>query len=492
MICPHCFSEVLFDLWVTAPIADDRTLYRTARGLEPVVAELPLGFLDLKRRLAEAPGIVIPKVTRATASACAERLEAANVTAKVVFHEPEGSEGRPKPRWTAAAIGSGLTRFVRERPGTAAAALITCGLIVAVIGLIEHDLRLPAGKTGSPISTQELALIAEHATVQLSCGERLGAGFFVAPDLVVTNAHVLCPDTAEVTVTSSDGRTGRGRVLDTDEWLDVGLVRVSGVDGVPLELADVTRLERGDPVVMMGSPHGMDFTLTRGIVSHPSRQILGISYLQVDAGINPGNSGGPLLEADGRAVGIVSMMVGQASNLGLALPVNYLADGPDALLANRPFDFDRDRWRERLQVAAEADRKMAAEARNNVSRPGLVAARFEGRGSVTALVVRWSDERPGDEHFSFDLSRGGAGLCSPTGDASRWRLISDGLEFEARGSRYMQWLERHHLARGVFASPVSLNMSGCPDPSSVIGSVLALRSGAPEADRVVIGADSRW
>ncbi len=490
-ICPHCRSEVLFDLWVTERVPDSRSVYHSARDLE-AVAEIPLGFLALKRGLEEAPGIVVPLVTRAMAAACETRLGAAGIATRIVYHRFDDSDLKVRAPRTAATVVAGGLRIARARPGTTIALALGLGLIAAVIMLGNGDERRDGPVEAEAITTQEIAVIAEKATVQLSCEQRLGAGFFVAPDLIVTNAHVLCANTPQVTVTLSDGRTTVGRIVRTDAWLDLGLVRVSGIKAWPLSLADATRLERGDPVVMMGSPRGMDFTLSRGIVSHPNRAMMGISYLQIDAGVNPGNSGGPLLDEGGHAVGVVSMMVGEANNLGFALPVNYLFDGPDALLAEHDVAYDAQRWAARIKTALEADRQVVAETRANVSRPGVVGAQIMRTGAVMALVVRWSDSRPREEHLRFALNRAGSELCSPSGIASRWQRVGDAID-DQQGSRYMMWLDRHGLTHAVYASPVQLGMAGCPDPTSVMGSTLILRNGAQHADQVVVGSDaSDW
>jgi hypothetical protein len=185
------------------------------------------------------------------------------------------------------------------------------------------------------------------------------------------------------------------------------------------------------------------------------------------------------------------MMVGSASNLGLALPVNYLFDGPDALLADHGVPFDRQRWAMRVNAATEADQKEVAEARANATRPAVVGAEIMGQGAVVAMVVRWSDFRPPNAHLSFTLSRSGSEICSPSGTASRWRRVTTGVN-EQQGSRYLMWLERHGLTHDVYASPVHLGMAGCPDPSSVVGATLVLRNGAQHANQVVVGFGSGW
>ncbi len=483
-ICPHCRGEVLVDLWVTATAVDSRTAYHVARELESI-PNLPIGFLNLKRGLEEAPGLAVPSVTRAIAVACEARLSQSGIATRTAHHSADSRDEEPHAsRSTASNRHTGF-RSVRDRPGTALAVVIGAILVVAVVATVVGDRWQDVAGPSNEIDTLKVATLAEAATVHLSCGQQLGAGFFVTPELVVTNAHVLCPGTSQINVTLSDGRTAEGRVLRADGWLDIGLVSVPGVAATPLTLGDAAALQRGEAVVMMGSPRGMDFTLSRGIVSHPNRAIMGISYVQIDAAVNPGNSGGPLLDRAGRAVGIVSMMVGSASNLGLALPINYLVDGLDPIFTDQDLTYDRQKWAERIEGAAEADRIEVFEIRANANRFGVVGAQLVEQGAVVAFVIRMSGTRPNESHLAFSLTRSGTELCSPSGIASQWKRVTPALE-GGRDSRYLMWLERHGMAHETYASAVHLGMAGCPDPASIVGATLKLRNGAAHIDQVII------
>jgi len=489
-VCPHCRREVLVDLWVDATAVDSRTAYYVAREVESI-PDLPIGFLDLKRGLEQAPGLVVPSVTRAVAAACEARLNQSGIATRTAHHTAESEdEEQHAPRSTASNRHNPF-QSVRDRPGTALAIVISIVLVVAVFAAVVGDRWQDVAGTSNEIDTQRVATLAEAATVHLSCGQQLGAGFFVTPEMVVTNAHVLCPGTSRINVTLSDGRTAEGRVLRADRWLDIGLVSVSGVAATPLTLGDAAALQRGEAVVMMGSPRGMDFTLSRGIVSHPNRVIMGVSYVQIDAAVNPGNSGGPLLDRAGRAVGIVSMMVGSASNLGLALPVNYVVDGIDAIFPDHDLTYDRQKWAERIEEAAEADRLDVSDFRANTNRSGVVAAQLVEQGAVVAFVIRMSGTRPNESHLAFSLTRSGTELCSPSGIASQWQRVTPALE-RGQNSRYLMWLERHGLAHETYASPVHLGMAGCPDPASIVGATLKLRNGATHIDQVIIEPGSMW
>jgi len=217
---------------------------------------------------------------------------------------------------------------------------------------------------------------------------------------------------------------------------------------------------------------------------------MGVSYLQIDASVQPGSSGGPLLDDQGRAVGIVSMMVGSTSGLGLALPVNYLVEGPDALLDSVAVEINRERWQARLSAAAGADRREIADLETEMRRPAVVGAFLEPPGAVVAIVVRWGSSPPGHERITFSLHGAGGSLCEPAGEVASWHRLTDRFRQET-GSRYLMWLERNGLMREMYAGPVHLQMRGCPNPSAVVGATLKLEGGCRHADRVRVESRSR-
>ena len=94
-------------------------------------------------------------------------------------------------------------------------------------------------------------------------------------------------------------------VTHQDPERDIAVLQVFGAGASALPMGDATTLVRGDVVYAMGTPAGLDFTFSEGIVSHPERHRRGLPYLQIDAGIAPGSSGGPVLDQFGNAVGMV-------------------------------------------------------------------------------------------------------------------------------------------------------------------------------------------
>jgi len=170
-------------------------------------------------------------------------------------------------------------------------------------------------------------------------GTASGSGFLIDKQgHVITNSHVVeGSDAVEVTL-GSDDTPYEAEVVGTDPATDVALLKVDApTDRLrPLALGDSSAVEVGDPVVAIGNPFGLDRTVTSGIVSAVQRQIQapnGFSISQViqtDAAINPGNSGGPLIDAQGRVIGINSQIQtgGSRGNVGIgfAVPINTARD----------------------------------------------------------------------------------------------------------------------------------------------------------------------
>lgn len=202
-------------------------------------------------------------------------------------------------------------------------------------------------------------------TVRTRSGEGTGSGLILSADgKILTNAHVVSEaDGGTLTVTFADGRTATAKVVGSDTASDLAVVKADGVDGLkPATLGDSDSVAVGDTVVAIGSPEGLTGTVTSGIVSALNRDVevpaseqgqgrlpfgspygsasageSGTSYkaIQTDASINPGNSGGPLLDMNGRVIGINSAIYSPTSGalgnssagsvgLGFAIPINQV------------------------------------------------------------------------------------------------------------------------------------------------------------------------
>ncbi len=163
-----------------------------------------------------------------------------------------------------------------------------------------------------------------------------GSGFIVSPDgYVLTCSHVVKDPTADYTVIVEPTKKYPAKVLDRDPLIDVAILKIEGKKFPYIELADSSRVELGETVVAIGNPLGeFEDTLSAGIVSGLSRKIKAYSgpmfkatslrgLIQTDAAINPGNSGGPLVNMEGKVIGINTAMIAGAQNIGFAIPINY-------------------------------------------------------------------------------------------------------------------------------------------------------------------------
>lgn len=159
-----------------------------------------------------------------------------------------------------------------------------------------------------------------------------GSGFIVTRDgQILTNNHVVDGvDKITVSVLLRDGskKTYPAKVLGNDPTYDLAVIKIEPDQDLPiLELGDSDALEVGEWVVAIGNPYGFEHSVTAGVISAKNRSIRTQEvnfddFLQTDAAINPGNSGGPLLNMDGKVIGINTAIIPYAQGLGFAIPVN--------------------------------------------------------------------------------------------------------------------------------------------------------------------------
>ena len=156
-----------------------------------------------------------------------------------------------------------------------------------------------------------------------------GSGFVIDSDgYILTNAHVVAR-AEQVSVVFADRRSFRAEIVGTDPQSDLALLRIDGRNLPVVAWGDSAALRAGDWAIAVGAPLERVQTVTAGIVSAIGRHSLGISdyedFIQTDAAINPGNSGGPLVDAQGRVIGVNTAFVAQnggGSGIGFAVPVN--------------------------------------------------------------------------------------------------------------------------------------------------------------------------
>ena len=164
-----------------------------------------------------------------------------------------------------------------------------------------------------------------------------GSGFLVESNgIVVTNKHVVSDSRAEYTIFTSDGEKHGVEILARDPIDDVAILRINAKEVPIVSLGDSSKVELGQSVLAIGNALGLfRNTVSLGIISGLSRSISAQAdpkspmtemrgLIQTDAAINPGNSGGPLVDMDGRAVGINAAIVYGAQNMGFSIPINVV------------------------------------------------------------------------------------------------------------------------------------------------------------------------
>ena len=174
-----------------------------------------------------------------------------------------------------------------------------------------------------PDSLEDVVSRTLPAVASITAGQSRGTGFFIRPDQVLTNAHVI---QGQTTATLQVGAAMYGaRVITVSPGSDLALLQVfnANPDQPVLSMGSVSNARVGQEVIAVGSALGvLSNTVTRGIVS-AIRQVGNITLIQTDAAINPGNSGGPLVDRSGLVIGVNSLAVAAQAGQGLAFAVGH-------------------------------------------------------------------------------------------------------------------------------------------------------------------------
>lgn len=212
--------------------------------------------------------------------------------------------------------------FVRAAERVSPAVVsIKCVRVVAVgpmFGLDEEFFR------GTPFEEFFREMMPPRTLRQRQVGQ--GSGVVIdSRGFILTNHHVVA-GAQSMAVHLQDGRTLQGRLVGADPRFDLALVQVnaSGLRAAPLGNSDT--LKPGQFAIAIGSPFGLENTVTVGVISATGRKGLGEGrigdFIQTDASINPGNSGGPLVNLNGEVIGINNMIVAPGQGIGFAIPIN--------------------------------------------------------------------------------------------------------------------------------------------------------------------------
>ena len=199
-------------------------------------------------------------------------------------------------------------------------------------------------KTGPVRSVRDLVNMLGEAVVQVRTPSGLGSGFIINDEgFLITNFHVIEGET-QISVEVYDQRDGQlerksykqVRIIAINKFEDIGLLKIEDKDAPKFKyvsLGGSDALAVGERVFAIGSPLGLERTVTEGILSTKTRQLQGALYLQTTAQINPGNSGGPLFNLSGEVIGVTNMKITFGEGLGFAIPVEtvkYFLEHRDA------------------------------------------------------------------------------------------------------------------------------------------------------------------
>lgn len=210
---------------------------------------------------------------------------------------------------------------------------------VAATAAVSHDpatLFYYSSRSGSPVGdVSSLVKQIGEAVVQVRTPEGLGSGFFINPDgYLITNFHVIEGET-EISVEvyhQKEGQLDREtykqvKIIAINKFQDLALLRIEDKNAPKFKyvnLGSADALNVGDAVFAIGSPLGLERTVTQGILSTKTREIGGNLFLQTSAQINPGNSGGPLFNLTGEVVGVTNMKLTYGEGLAFAIPVELV------------------------------------------------------------------------------------------------------------------------------------------------------------------------
>lgn len=248
---------------------------------------------------------------------------------------------------------------------------------------------------GTPINASEISSDSTRAVVGIECtmdGYRsVGTGVAVADGIILSNAHVV-GDNSNVTLYLVDGSKSTGNVIWTDTTLDLSIISTKAV--LPhLTLEDKDNVVVGEEVIAIGTPIDIQFqqTVTKGIVSALNRTVLledNESYLQDmiqhDASINPGNSGGPLINKDGKVIGINTLKVSSAEGLGFAIPVNAAKNVVEHIIKDGTYTTP-------YMGVYGVDSQVAKYYNLNVTKEGVLVISVDNNGPMAKAGIQKSD-----------------------------------------------------------------------------------------------------
>jgi serine protease Do len=258
----------------------------------------------------------------------------------------------------------------------------------------------------------------------------LGSGFIISEDgYILTNNHVV-GDVDKITVGLQDGRTFTdAKLIGTDPESEVALIKVDGHNFPVLPLGDSSKADIGDWVIAIGNPFGLNETVTVGVISAVGRSNVHIAayenFIQTDAAINPGNSGGPLIDLDGRVIGINTAILSESGGymgIGFAIPIDMARTIEKQLRSSGKVS------RGYLGLIAQDVTPDVAELLKLKEPAGVVIAQIEKSSPAEKAGLKVQDvilETDGKKVMSYDAFRNEIALLKP-GSRVELRISREG------------------------------------------------------------------
>jgi len=304
----------------------------------------------------------------------------------------------------------------------------------------------PAARTAADLAETIRPSLVKITQLGREGTDGIGSGFIVSEDgLIATNLHVI-GEARRLQIEMHDGKTHVVTAIHaSDNHLDLALLKIDAKGLKPLPLGDSAKIRQGDPIVAMGAPEGLGFSIVQGVLS-ATRDIDGQQMLQVAIPIEKGNSGGPLLDMQGRVLGILTLKSLKTDNLGFAMPVNLLKT-----LIEKPNPVPMSRW---LTIGVLNSKLWKTHLGAQwTQHAGVIKSEFSGAGFggralclstqnvpegtfEIATTVRLDDESGaaglafcadgGDKHYGFYPSDGKLRLTRFDGpDVYSWTILAD-------------------------------------------------------------------
>lgn len=192
------------------------------------------------------------------------------------------------------------------------------------LGSLDKELTSLKASTSADFSGIIEDVIKSVVTIKTNIAQ--GSGFIIANGgYIVTNAHVM-EGAIAAQITTYDGKKHAVMKIGENTEMDITLLKIEDTSYSPLELGDSNDAQIGEKVIAIGNPLGLQFSVSEGIISavHREGENKLNAYIQTDASLNSGNSGGPLIDTNGRVVGINNFKISGGESLGFALESNYI------------------------------------------------------------------------------------------------------------------------------------------------------------------------